>query len=303
MAQIQKTSIENGVARSTWTDSMTLKLIRMYKQNEHLWNRNSPLFGSPTPRTLTWQQMSQKLNVTIQEVTLKIRSLRKIFKSNWRKVQATGTSLAIKWRYYDKLKFIETSFHTNEVTRQQNGMKKKKPRASPKQRPLASTPRPASAPSNDTMDNSVTNTSATANANDTETSTETFLGFSSTNNDNAVRNGHQGDESDDIYIACDSIPIKRCEPPMSTMPKMKYHEVATTPTARQVELPQTNDDRLYGFFRSMADTVKMFPPRLIAEVKLNLATMIGQIELQLASGEEILCGISVPDSRLYQHHE
>lgn len=46
-------------------------------------------------------------------------------------------------------------------------------------------------------------------------------------------------------------------------------------------LPQTNSDRIDGFFKTKADTLKTFPPRVVAD------NLIGQIELQLTSADEV----------------
>lgn len=249
---------------STWTHAMIVKLIRLYKQNEHLWNAYSPLFRLAKPRIMTWQQISKDLKVSVPAIASKIRSLRKVFRANWNKVQLTGTEENVKWQHYAPLKFLVKSFNApGQQKRKENGKRHsslKNPRI---------TPEPVAALLN--------------NENGNEPKSDTFLGFSSAKKTNAIPNidRDKDDNSDcSIYVECSSREQK------FPMPKIEICKTVFR-SARYERLTQTNGDRIDRFFKSMADTVKAFPPRTVAEIKLNISNLIGQFELQLTSGVEV----------------
>lgn len=297
----------------------------MYKQNDHLWNKSSPVFRNGSLRATTYQQMSNQLNVPVKNVQSKVQGLRDVYKKLWRKCQEGGVEREIKWRYYENMRFLDSSFEAEKKAQQQR--LKIVGRRSPVSK------RHSSLIMRHSRHSQQTPTSSPAPPAINTLNSDEFLGFPSANNSEEVQEIEtecdpsdeedidDGNESDcSVYVACGSKMVA---------PKFENEELVTTstPTAWPVPLPQTpqhqqipqpqqqsqershappstphqnasqytqplppNSDRIYGFFQSMADTVKTFPPRIIAEVKLHLSTMIGQIELQLASGEEVYFG-------------
>lgn len=254
---------------TTWTHPMTLRLIELYRQSEHMWNRQSPFFRSIELRNKTFQQMSNELNVSTQEIMKKIQSLRKIYKSYWRAAQANETS--VKWKYFTNLKFIENSFNANQSDNPEKPKKIRKRRPTSKKQQSIPTPATENSMLNEVSGSSI------------------FFGFSPTNNRAEIANEsstfHQNDDDDDrndtdcsVYISC------------SKRPKTENDVLLVTPTSTSVQYIQqiqSNNDRIDGFFKSIAETVKTFPPRILAEIKLNISTMIGQIELQLATANDV----------------
>lgn len=265
MGNTRKTSKVNEET-STWTHTKILKLIRLYKQNEHLWNANSQLFRLTKPRNITWELISKELKVSVPEIALKIQSLRRACKRNWKKSQLTGAERDVKWPYYAPLKFLVKSFVDKPAGHQKR--KKNEKRHSPLQKPEVN-PESIAAPLNST--------------NVSDADSEPFTGFSSPINNNTIpisdRDNRDDDSDSSVYLKCISREQK------FPMPKIERGGMVST-SAQFERLPQTNGDRIDGFFKSMADTVKTFPPRIVAEIKLNISNMIGQIELQLISGED-----------------
>lgn len=224
--------------------------------------------------------MSQKLNVSTEEVAARLQSLRKQFKSNWRRAQADDT-FEVKWRFYSSLTFMAESFQMSEANESQSPEKKKKSqkRPAPKSTPALATAtvdNSVSTTANDNAGVGQTNESAQQQSSNSS-STSAFLGFSPPRNGNASaivqpesRQANADDADCDLYIAYrDS---------MNLVPKME------TNRARNFAQPTTDRDRIDRFFRSIADTVETFPPRVFAEVKMNISALIGQIELQLIDG-------------------
>lgn len=258
--------------QTTWNYRTTMALINLYKKNEHLWCRESPLYRLSKQREITLEQIARKLNLSIKHVANKIHALRSNFNNILKKTKSSATQYTIKWHYYKHLEFLKKSFvtqdgrHTTDDELSTKNCSQNKNRHLSKRIKAPATPKPIDISPENTIES--------------DHSEQVFYGFPSTSSNgtptNRMEENDDNDESD-IYIACD---LK----PLAGTPKMKTESSSSSSSTST----SINDDLTNVFFQTMAETVKMFPPICIAQIKINVSNMVGQMELELARDEELL---------------
>lgn len=277
---------------------MTLQFIELYKKHEHLWDRSHPEYRRAVPRQMSLNVISSELNVPIKELTHKIHRLQTQYNAWYKKAKMAPNEDAAEavrthWPFYEKMRFMEKSYLIMESERT-----KKKGRK-PAKRPARS--------------KKTTNTSAiTRSAGRTNTDHE-YSGFAKVEQEAECIISDDDDEddehwSDDCYIACSSrletatasfastnnLSVKyeseRMIPTSTTAAAAATAPIAVStpvPAPSAVSVAQSND-RIDAFFKAMADTVKSFPNKNIAEAKLRISQIVGEMELSLATEDEVL---------------
>lgn len=246
-----------------WTYQLTLSLIKLYKKNEHLWNSDSHLYQVREARSITLRSMSDELNVSVRRVARKVRSLRDIYQKYWEKEHTGAGAYPIKWPYYRELQFLAEPIRKAHLQMQKFRLQKQVEQPSPVA-PI------------------VDSGSSTSGS---QASCEPFFGFPSTvdndpdRNDRAESRGNEddGNESDcSVYIACED----REESPMTKVEEVALVSTVTIP----IDVAQKQrEDELNDFFKNVNNMMKRFPPRLLAEVKLNIYQTVTQFNMQLLS--------------------
>lgn len=259
-----------------WTHEQTLQFIELYKKHPHLWDRSHPEYRRSSPRQASLNEISAELNVSIKRLTHKIHRMQTAFNGIWKKMKmapdrVTAVAAAQKsWPYFDQMQFMEKSYRMLDETRAK------------KKRPAKRSGR--------------SKKSKTTNANRSDGE---FNGFDTKIEQEVECIDSEEEEnewSDDCYIACSSKTTDTFD--SSNHISVKYESEQMIPTSTtvtgaststiSVATAQSSNDRIDVFFRAMADTVKSFPNKNIAEAKLRISQIVGEMELSLASGDEVL---------------
>lgn len=257
--------------KSKWSHEQTLQFIELYKQHTHLWDRSHPNYRRPAPRRVSLEEIGAALDVPVSALSTKIHRLQTKFNSYFRKKMQMAPDEATvevnNWPYFEELRFLEKSYRILDNERG------KKP-AKRSVRTKKSTVRSASKSDSD------------------------FNGFPKVEQhaECIISDADEEDLSDGCYIACSTkIASTNDSYGASSNATTKYEQMMPTSTtvtaaplsAMNASNAQSND-RIDAFFKAMADTVKSFPNKNIAEVKLRISQIIGEMELTLASEEEVL---------------
>lgn len=256
----------NEEANPKWSHDQTMLFIKLFKKQEHLWDRGHPEYRRSAPRQKSMNEICAVLNVPTKDLAKQIHRLQSKFNSIWRKCKDgsdKGAASRTTWPYYEHLRFMEKSYRILDESRDK---KKRKKRAQTHKR----------------------TTTRIASRSDSE-----FDGFPKVEHETIISD-EEDNFSDDCYIACSSTAVSAESFASSNTISMKYEtETATSlsTTAATTTTPSMtaqSNNRIDVFFKAMADTVKSFPAKSVAQAKLQISQIVGEMELSLASEDEVL---------------
>lgn len=96
--------------RREWTDGEILQLIRLWKENDVLYNTNHPFYYVQTERKMAMESMSTELGINGKDVNDKMHSLRTYFCSQRQRTEsAEGRTELPRWKFYDDMSFLYES--------------------------------------------------------------------------------------------------------------------------------------------------------------------------------------------------
>lgn len=278
-----------------WSHEKTLHFIRLYKEHEHLWDRTHADYGRGAPRKNSKDEMSAELNVSAGELATKIHFMQRKFLTLYRKIQSSpeaAATLQNSWPYYDAMRFMEEKYRVLDESRARKE----------NERPVKRSARP----SKKSKKNTQKSTAKRAKARASSTRYSNFPKMEVPEPE-CIISDDDASSSDDCFIACSSKSVSASASFASPSNiSMKYDSdhmmpsstsaasaasVVNVPVAHNsamtTAIAQSND-RVDAFFKAMADTVKSFPAKNIAETKLRIAQIVGEMELTLATEEEVL---------------
>lgn len=243
-------------SNSNWTHERTLKFIELFKKHPNLWDRACPDYRKSGPRTDSLREISEELNVTVKVLAKKIHRMQTAFSSYWKKTKiaaANGSKISINnWPYYEQMKFFEKSYRIFDESRAEKD-KTNRRRRPPKQSKVVE-------------------------------HSESVRDCNGVTKEECIISDDEDGWVDDCYV----IPTQyECNQMIPTSTTVAASAVSTRVATMSSATPQ-NNERIDAFFRAMGDTVKSFPHKNVAEIKLRISQMIGEMELALASEEEVL---------------
>lgn len=252
---------------SKWSHEQTLQFIELFKKEVHLWDRGHSEYRRTAPRQKAMKEICAELNVPMKELAKQIHRMQSGFNSIWRKMKDSPDKAAASrknWPYYEHLRFLEKSYRILDESR---AKKKKKKRVHNNHK-----------------------RSTTRKRSDSD-----FIGFPKVEQETIISDD-EDNFSDDCYIAVSSTMPSAGSFASSNDISMKFQSEQATPSsssssAAATHTPSMNaqsNDRVDIFFKAMADTVKSFPNKSIAQAKLRISQIVGEMELSLATEEEVL---------------
>lgn len=248
-----------------WSHEKTMLFIELFKKEEHLWDRGHAEYRRTAPRQKSMNEICAILNVPTKELAKQIHRMQSMFNSFWRKKKDgsdKGAASRKNWPYFEHLRFMEKSYRILDESRVK---KKKKKRAEGHKR----------------------STTSTGSRSDSD-----FNGFPKIEHETIISDEEEN-LSDDCYIACSMAPSAGSFASSNNI-SMKYESEqapsssTSTTTTNIPSMSAQSNDRIDVFFKAMADTVKSFPHKSIAEAKLRISQIVGEMELSLASEVEVL---------------
>lgn len=84
-----------------------LKLIKLYKENECLWNSNSKLYKKTYLKRSAFQRIAAQMQMNEREIKGKIEILRSLFKEAKQKMISSRNIEETNLFYYKKLRFLD----------------------------------------------------------------------------------------------------------------------------------------------------------------------------------------------------
>lgn len=96
-----------------WSDDKLKKLIKLYEQRPNLWDREHPDFGKHGPQYMSHKEISEELGVDEKELKAIINKIKIKFKECLQEPRINP----IKWRFYDKLRFLTKHIRVDERKR------------------------------------------------------------------------------------------------------------------------------------------------------------------------------------------
>lgn len=268
---------EETIEAMNWSHEQTMKFIELFKVHEHLWYRGHPDYRKGAHRQASLNEISTELNVPVKELTLKIHRMQSRFCGFRRKLMSMtpeeAANTPVNWPYFEEMRFMEKTyviFDQEKAQKKRTKGRSKSRRARPK-KPTARVAR------------------------DEESEFDGFAKVEHVEPD-CIISDDEDELSDDCYIACSSN-TTQANANYTPSNNMKYDAERMMPTSTTIVAPPIptmstttalSNDRIDAFFKAMADTVKSFPNKSIAEAKLRISQIVGEMELSLATDEEVL---------------